>query len=263
MRIVSKFHDYYDNVQMYGQDPSILYIRKTEPVNNNENSLECLDKDFYAQVANIPDVTRYKWELWHSVYKDAFYHSSFVTFIGDTYVKGIKLEKDYTDENNMSQTKSAIAFSLEEVDDFVFNSKLFTEEQADRYTGKKQYRKYRVHQDISKHFCQKDLKIFFETKMQKNLCVDLRCPVVFYGNAKCFGLTETDDFYVVKNPCLNILQLYKALPHGLAFQKIESFISGVLPGRYPEMIEVSEKTRLAKRGFDKWSFRKMPTKKKI
>lgn len=32
MRIISNFHDYYDSVQVYGQDKSVIYPRKTENI---------------------------------------------------------------------------------------------------------------------------------------------------------------------------------------------------------------------------------------
>lgn len=259
MRIVSKFHDYYDSVQMYGQDRNLLYIRKTEPMKHEEVG-QFLKADFFSQFAQVQDSTRY-YHSWKMNPIDDIFHNSFVVFVGDTYIKGIKLEKDYIDkEDGMTKTKMDFAFAPGAVDAFVMSDH-FTEQQIDKYLGVTKRKKYRFHSFEQPYFCQKNIKEFFETKMQRNLCIDLRCPIVFFGDSKSAGLTET-EFSVVKNPCLNTLQLYKALPHGLAFQKIESFISGVLPGRYPEMVTIDETTRLEKRGFDKkWSFRKMPTKK--
>lgn len=257
MRIISKFRDYYDSVQMYGQDQSVLYIRKSELM-KNEDVHSFLDASFHQQVAATDDSKKYVWESMNPI--DGFFRNSFVVFVGDTYVKGMKLQKEYT-QGGILKTKTEFAYSLADVDAFVLCEQ-FTEKEINKYLGLEKQWKYRFMDKERPYFCQKYVKEFFETKMQKNLCIDLRCPIVFWGDAKSVGLTDTDEISVVKSPCLNTLQLYKALPHGLAFQKIESFISGVLPGRYPEMIEVSEKTRLAKRGFDKWSFRKMPTKKK-
>lgn len=32
MRVVSDFHDYYDSVQVYGSDPSLVYIQRQEEI---------------------------------------------------------------------------------------------------------------------------------------------------------------------------------------------------------------------------------------
>ena len=32
MKIISKFHDYYDSARAYGEDPNIIYVRKTEEI---------------------------------------------------------------------------------------------------------------------------------------------------------------------------------------------------------------------------------------
>ena len=59
------------------------------------------------------------------------------------------------------------------------------------------------------------------------------------------------------NPSLKGVEFYKQVETGLAFQKIESFIGGVMTASPVSMVKVSDKTRLEKRGFDsKLSFRK-------
>jgi hypothetical protein len=95
---------------------------------------------------------------------------------------------------------------------------------------------------------------------------------MFYGRARAYPIREPSgeggaDYHeeawvLIKNPNLKNLQMFKAFHPNLAFQEIESFLTGVLPNPYPPTVVVSEKTRIAKRGFDKWSFRKPPAKKK-
>ena len=47
-----------------------------------------------------------------------------------------------------------------------------------------------------------------------------------------------------------------------AFQEIQMYISGVLGTGEKEIIEVEDKYKIPQHGFNKWSFRREPTKKK-
>ena len=54
---------------------------------------------------------------------------------------------------------------------------------------------------------------------------------------------------------------YKVFDSFTAFQEIQMFISGVLGVGENSIIEIEDKYKIKKHGFDKWSFRKEPTKK--
>jgi len=62
---------------------------------------------------------------------------------------------------------------------------------------------------------------------------------------------------------LGNMGFYRALPGFEAFQRIEQWISGVLPNNQNPMAEVTDKVRAEKHGFDKWSFRKPGAHSKI
>ena len=64
------------------------------------------------------------------------------------------------------------------------------------------------------------------------------------------------------NPILKDLQFYKVFDAFTAFQEIQMFISGVLGTGEKEMVEIEDKYKIGQHGFDKWSFRREPTKKK-
>lgn len=55
---------------------------------------------------------------------------------------------------------------------------------------------------------------------------------------------------------LGEVEFYRKLHAFEAFQEIEMWIGGVLPGESTDMTEVDDATRIAKHGFDKMSFRR-------
>ena len=70
--------------------------------------------------------------------------------------------------------------------------------------------------------------------------------------------SRLDGRRVVLNPCLRMIEFYRCLDPYTAFQEISMFISGVMGGQAPPMIQVSDTVRLEKHGFDRvTSFRNM------
>lgn len=67
---------------------------------------------------------------------------------------------------------------------------------------------------------------------------------------------------IIKNPCLKNFQFQKVLDPVTAFQTLEQYLYGVLGGTEKEVINISDKDRIQQHGFDKHSFRKLPTKKR-
>lgn len=252
MRIISKFHDYYDSVQMYGQDQSLIYIRKVEEYKGP------------VDVDGIPSINNTSNYVWYTS-KDEYslQYSNFLVFIGQDVFPGIKLTKRVKNKEYMvaDVVMEEFAYSIDAVEKFL--NKYASENELERYNAiPKQYKSFR-HNNSS--FCKSDLTLFFSLKPTRNLCLEIRCPVVYQGSVDLLKTIPVDKVSsrIIMNPCLKDIAFMKCIDAGLTFQKIESFISGVLPGRYPEMIQIDEGTRLEKRGFDKkWSFRKMPWKKK-
>lgn len=64
------------------------------------------------------------------------------------------------------------------------------------------------------------------------------------------------------NPNLKELQFTKVFDAFTAFQEISMFLGGVLGAGEKEIVEIEDKYKIGQHGFDKWSFRKEPTKKK-
>jgi len=66
----------------------------------------------------------------------------------------------------------------------------------------------------------------------------------------------------INPPRLKDVEFYRKINPYQAFQEIEMWVGGVLPGVSPDTAAVDDATRLVKHGFDKTSFKKAKTKKK-
>lgn len=63
-------------------------------------------------------------------------------------------------------------------------------------------------------------------------------------------------------PSLQDLEFYMVKDTYTAYQDIFQYVAGVLNSPENKMVKISDKDKIHKHGFDKWSFRKMPEKKK-
>ena len=64
------------------------------------------------------------------------------------------------------------------------------------------------------------------------------------------------------NPILKEFEFYKVVDAFTAFTELQMFIGGVLGVGEKEIVEIEDKYKIGQHGFDKWSFRREPTKKK-
>lgn len=67
---------------------------------------------------------------------------------------------------------------------------------------------------------------------------------------------------VTIGPKLKDLEFQKVKDTYTAYQDIFQYVAGTLNKPEATMVKISDKDKIHKHGFDKWSFRKMPTKKK-
>lgn len=243
MRIFSKFHDYYDKVLMHGIDPTIVYSRKTES---------------------------YKWEVIEQQIK------KYVPFILEKFDE-LYLTPHWADSDIKIENIIAILFcgkvylcielvtgqkSYTDVTDFFFNAnsieKLYQKKKVKIPEEKKgiRYRGSLTNKSLKRFFN------FYPTEIRKDvvdLHFELDSPIILIKKEQYQGFGAE---LVTINPCLKDLKFYKCVDAFTAFQELSMFISGVMGGKVPKMVEISDQDRIAKHGFNQWSFRKEPSKKK-
>jgi hypothetical protein len=61
---------------------------------------------------------------------------------------------------------------------------------------------------------------------------------------------------IASNPCLNDLEFYRVADPSQAYQEISMYISGVLGQPDPKIVYLTDKEKIQKKGFNKWSFRR-------
>jgi len=264
MRIISKFNDYYDGVQSIGYDPELCYVR---------DNIDPIEGDFFDS-----NLLRYRTDYDKiDKYPRLIFDFYIIGFCGEFYPLLI-LNKINMNKINVPQYKNYFCYSIEDVDKSVKKMK-FKNFSKIYYNDKNQ--KYRNFFDSI--YKRKNLKLFFSKEFRddpsilnnryffndknnqhiknfnylKILFFEYKVPVfVIY-------FLEAKGQYLKLNPCLKDYNFQRIKDPYTAYQEISQYISGVLGVNTSETIDISDKDKLWEKGFDNWSFKKMPTKKKL
>lgn len=235
MRIISKFTDYYDCIMRTGMDKTIVYNRKEETFSIKNSSLE--DLSLSTQTYNKFEEHKFLIGFCGKIYPVvciAWTESCFPYLIGNTQfsIRGISKyfysQQDYLDFFNSS-------------------SKEFQKKLQDNVgnIGRLWLRWESIYDhdwsSLCKYFVEYKTPIFI---IKRNDAPDKHCEEITIN----FSLGNF-EFYKIKDT-------YSA------FQDISMYISGVLGVGQPELIQIGNKEMIQKKGFDKWSFRKMSEKVK-
>ena len=235
MRIISKYHDYYDSAMGMGIDKTITYVRETK---------ELKDKDADTVMDGFLPV-----RISHG---GGNYHvaSGVVLFCGKKY----KFLLLCMDTNGYVTPKPVFAYSANEVRNFVHKNKLEYE---------KQYRRYKGYQETRLDFTVDDVDLFFADS-GKEVGADIfhkyRTPVI----AAIPGVypRSYDTTYHI-NPRLLSVGFFVVKDAFSAFQDISMFLSGVLGVNARELVAISDKDMRDKKGFDDTSFKTLSPGKKF
>jgi len=240
MRIFSKHQDYYDSVRAYGADPNVIYKRFESTVDKNDHLAILTNSRALDVINKMPssyanDIEKHP----------RLFYSNLIFFCGNIYpcfvfkylIKGQEhSESCYT----LSQVKKLIR-------------QRGSKEQKDSWFNKKHKSIY--YKPFSKMVIQffDYIEEFQNNQRFINLHHEFGTPVFSVEIRKY-------EWQVILNPILKKYKFYKAFDTFRAYQEISMFISGVLGGQSPPIVEISDRCRKEMHGFDKWSFRKEPTK---
>lgn len=240
MYIISKRKDYYDGVVgSVGIDKTIVYER------------ELIEMENYK---NFPDEFRsdQPWRKWnnrnhfldlgyYSIDKESKYQkadSFIIGFCGKLYI-GWKFH--WQDENDRKE---------------------YGEFQTDIIYDHDEAKKHLNHNNWSGNL-EDDINYVLNYD-PINLFREYKTPIFVYDSY--YNRTSIDEHFrnqskFIINPLLKEYEFYKIFDPFTAFQEIQMFISGVLGTGEKEIIEVDDKYKIKQHGFNKWSFRREPTKK--
>lgn len=223
MRIISDKRDYYDCVQSYGQDRSLVYLRKPEEVNLKQS----------------------EW-VFPPLYSSWWFASMEITqciigFCGKIYpmleIHGYT--RDYV------RRISKKCFTIEEVDAFV--EEHATKSQKDSYYGKSgRRRRCEKRREFVTFFahCERKQNSYEEMFLEKH------CPVFVATNSN--GKSK-----IVYNALLHAFDFVRIFDPYSAFQEISMFMGSMaMPEK--KMPIIPDELKIHSRGFDEWSFRRPP-----
>jgi len=241
MLIIGKNKDYYDGVVgTMGIDKTIVYVRTTIEEENCEKfpkEFRC-GKHYRDEGSKFLDLCHYsidskkskKYEV-----KDIF----FIGFCGKIYI-GWKFY--YTVGKGLNKKLKC---------DIIYDIDL-----AKKYIRDDRWGSNNLNDSLNYVNNYNPIEIFREHNT----------PIFVYDSN--VNRVDSDEYYssnygkFIVNPVLKEYEFYKVLDTFTTFQEIQMFISGVLGTGNKEIIEVEDKYKITQHGFDKWSFRREPSKRK-
>lgn len=239
MKIVSKFHDYYDSCLSHGHDESVVYLRETKTFyyQNKENPPIIQElESWFSKARSHSDSTHFSWPNrrifdWF-IFKETRYTVDYVTlvFSGRAY-NAIKV----LEENTRNIPTSTNTF-------------LWTESDAIEYFSSRGQDLRSKGYRFDRHTKEDRIKQYYKC-LQPNLdwMIEKKVTCVLF------------DKNIVVNPVLRDIQFYRVFDAYTCYQELDMWISGTLA--YPQnmMVEIEDKYRIEQHGFDmKYGFRKRP-----
>jgi len=218
MKIISKFHDYYDSARAFGEDPNIIYYRKEIYIEETPNH-KLFEMDKYRRNFFYMEIDDNEWTT----------DNAFISFCGETYpVILVSNIREYT----KTPYYTAI-YNPEDLKKYPSLYKEFTREKKLRWYVDAEY-------DSIKNFM---------TNFKKDT---LGLDIFFKYNVPYF---ITMKKRTILNPQLKNYFFQKIYDPYSAYQKIAGFVGGVLSRcEVPEPIE--DKYLIKQKGFNERSFRK-------
>jgi hypothetical protein len=244
MRIIGG-HDYYDNAVKTGIDMSVVYVRNQSNVTLDEILKSPLQRfkqqfEFKAPARNWRG-TDFRIRQNN---EDIDYSMSVfgVMFCGVEY-RGIRL----TSFNNTLHRSGqpSYMYSLQEAKDFIAQ---FENVEFKPNTWRVDNGFYNESYYVPRQLSTREVEAFTNFGMVSMVYLPTIPSSDYPADMKFFVNSDT----------LEDVQFYKVMPVFDAFQKIAGWISGVLPSSANPMVEISDKDKVHKHGYNKWSFRKQP-----
>lgn len=237
MRIISPFRDYYDSVLAYGHDEhGQIYHRVTKIIDDVPPQIESL---------SMRDVFELRY------YRSSYCHPVYIGFCGKIYPM-----MTLRDDNDKERLYHSVAAVEEHVEKFYSkkSAMCFCTSPSKSWWDKNPQ---------SPHQKVRDFFMSCESLDFTDAFVSLATPIFSYRNAyKDNGYRNKSTSILTINPCLQDDRFMKVLDPYTAFGEIDMFFGGVLCNTEDNTIQIDDKHMLQQKGFDKFSFKKPPTKKR-
>lgn len=233
MKILSNFKDYYDIGLQHGVDEDILYKRFEEKYEYSKLHLN------FNKIFSI-SFTTYTWKFY------------IIGFCGDIYFNVDIVVKDI----------KPVFGTIINTQKFELHTKTFSE--INTFINEKCNFKFKQNHILESNWFRKH-----RTKTIEELTIELKdifhkynIPVFLISQEKDDEITYNNYITLTLNPQLRNYNFQKAVDPYQAFQQISQYVGGVLNQPSNPLTSIEDKYRIQAHGFDKYSFRKLPSKKK-
>lgn len=234
MYIISKFRDYYDIGTSVGVDKSIVYNRvqkKYEGV-------------FIKKISYLEDIRK----SFDSYNRFGFNNEAEIEILSFCGVCYPVLKYVYKPKSVISRETTHYLYDYEsilEIED-KYKIKLLSSSYKNKKHNKNLFKQFEGRRDLY------------------SFHLEYKSPIILFKNFKFFWWTRKDDTVstnIIVNPVLKNLQFYKIMDPYTAFQEASMFITNDLVLEKKVPVEISNKDKIVKHGYNKMSFRKEKTKK--
>lgn len=225
MRIIAKKSDYYDAIMKTGMDREVVYVRETKQVE--------LDKKFGLDYLSSR----------HVGYSDGVNrgsHSVHLCFLGYC---GYVFKVYIVEHKPRDLFYKRVFYNYEEFKGYMLES---------GFGSKYDFSTSRWWPGSYQKFDEQNTKPLIELFHQHNT------PLFLISSENRDGKKQK----LTLGPILKDLEFQRQKDPYTAYQDIFQYVAGHLNRPENTMVKISDKDKIHKHGFDKWSFRKMPTKKK-
>ncbi len=228
MRIISKFHDYYDSAMGFGVDKERVYSRETSVVKLPKPVLDFMGAN-YRECRN-----------WRS--PDA---SAYVIGVAGKICPALDL--------GLGRGRT-LCYSSEEIKALLKDRKDYSKKAMERFF------------EHSFNRMTKWLNQDWNSPLFINLFLEYKVPVFWITPSEYTldvnrqGPTWRKTWALTLNPCLKDIDFPRKMDSYTAFQEISMFMSNFLTEKSPEPRPIDDNTKRDLHGFDKFSFRKGKSK---
>lgn len=256
MKII-KQSDYYDSVQAYGLDESIVYVRTQREVFEPElRSAMGLDAEvngfadaLLKKLATQEIETSKRWFMrrrYRSFSGELSFEFFIIGFCGK-FFPCVRIEK-FTPRSSHDFPSSA-------------NMKSMCFYPGDKVLIPGSFHKYKDEKGKEKDIKRIERFLKIEFKETDDIFHYFKAPIVAFNITDFYSLDMITARAVV-NPLLSEFKFGRVKDAYSAFQDIAQYIAGVLGDLSEDMVSISDKDMRDAKGFDDWSFKTRPSKNK-
>lgn len=240
MRIISKFHDYYDSVLKYGPDDHCVFVRESARL----DAAGQLPADLAFMRPGLHAV-----ETFTAKRAPLGIAPFVIAFCGKCY-PGIRL-------TSSGLSGAEAAFDECYYDLASYRARMAALGHPIEPERRRHWRRwhYRMdsptnHQDLTDFFTAERASAF-EALVGRGAAILL-----------CLSRRHSDDVELYDNPELTTLKFYQMFDAYSAFQELEMYLGGVLASAELPMPQFEDQIKAQQKGFDKHSFRRLGARKK-